>query len=63
MRIDVDDITHNLQVTGANRGIGFCIAEQLCKQFDGTVILTGKIKFYVFLNILKPKQWGILLSI
>ena len=29
------------KVTGANKGIGFAIARKLCKEFSGTVILTG----------------------
>lgn len=33
----------SLQVTGGNRGIGFCIVKQLSKQFDGVIILTGKL--------------------
>lgn len=30
------------QVTGANKGIGFAIVRKLCKEFPGTVILTGR---------------------
>ena len=30
------------QVTGANKGIGFAIVRKLCKEFSGTVILTGR---------------------
>ena len=29
------------QITGANKGIGFAIVRKLCKEFSGTVILTG----------------------
>ena len=29
------------KVTGANKGIGFAIVRKLCKEFSGTVILTG----------------------
>ena len=29
------------KVTGANKGIGFAIVKKLCKEFSGTVILTG----------------------
>jgi NAD(P)-dependent dehydrogenase (short-subunit alcohol dehydrogenase family) len=28
-------------VTGSNRGIGYSIVKRLCKEFDGTVYLTG----------------------
>ena len=31
----------HLQVTGANQGIGFEIAGQLCREFDGKVLLAG----------------------
>ena len=27
--------------TGANKGIGFAIVKKLCREFSGTVILTG----------------------
>ena len=30
-----------IQVTGANQGIGLEIVRQLCKKFDGKVILSG----------------------
>lgn len=39
--------TNVLQVTGANKGIGFAIVRILCKEFSGTVILTGNISFYI----------------
>ena len=29
------------KVTGANKGIGYAIVKKLCKEFSGTVILTG----------------------
>jgi len=29
-------------VTGANKGIGFCITKQLCRRFDGVVLLTAR---------------------
>lgn len=32
-----------LQVTGANQGIGLETVRELCKKFDGTVILTGTV--------------------
>jgi NAD(P)-dependent dehydrogenase (short-subunit alcohol dehydrogenase family) len=30
-------------VTGSNKGIGYSIVKQLCKDFDGIVYLTGKL--------------------
>ena len=31
------------QVTGANKGIGFAIVKRLCKEFQGDVLLTGRV--------------------
>ena len=30
-----------IQVTGSNQGIGYEIVRQLCRKFDGKVILSG----------------------
>ena len=37
-----DPINASLQVTGGNQGIGLEIVRQLCKQFDGQVVLAGQ---------------------
>lgn len=34
---------YHLQVTGANKGIGYGLVRALCKKFKGTVYLTGKL--------------------
>ena len=39
-----DTLICALQVTGANKGIGFAIVRGLCKQFKGDVYLTGKFQ-------------------
>jgi len=38
------DIKRLAVVTGGTRGIGLAIARELCKQFDGTVCITGRSK-------------------
>lgn len=35
------DVVTLLQVTGANQGIGLEIVRQLCRKFDGRVLLAG----------------------
>ncbi|KAF3426538.1 hypothetical protein E2986_01120 [Frieseomelitta varia] len=46
-------------VTGANKGIGFSIVKQLCKQFDGIVYLTARDIIRGYNAIRKLKQQGL----
>ncbi len=43
-----------LQVTGANQGIGLEIVRQLCRKFDGTVLLAGSHVSVIVLSMASP---------
>ena len=49
--------TSCLQVTGANRGLGFAIVKKLCETFEGVVILTGNINIKKSSRYMKNKEY------
>lgn len=54
-------------MTGANKGIGYAIVKKLCKEFSGTVILTGNFgdlftaycdSIFFLLKRLRIRSWS-----